>query len=629
MRKKFLALSLAVIVSAAQVMTVSASKQEQLQQQQAAQAETSAQLDNAKAEIDDLETKKNQITGEIDDLDAQLVVTMASVENLKNEIAEKQTEIEDTQKKLSDAQAEEDEQYEQMKKRIKFLYESGGDNGWAALILEGKDLSSILNQAEYTQKLYKYDRECLQEYMDLVQQVTDYSNQLADEKADLEASEAEQEAQQQSLEEMLEQKKAVSDDYENQIADLNDMAAQYNAVLAEQNAKIQQIQEEIAAEEAAKAAQKDPVSLTISVVGDCTLGTDETFDYDTSLNAYYDSNGKDYFFQNVKSIFSADDLTIANFEGTLTDSDTREDKTFAFKAPAEYAQILTSGSIEAVNTANNHSHDYGDQSYTDTLTALDNEGITHFGYDDTAVMDIKGVKVGLVGIYELNDHLGREQQLKDNIAKVKADGAELVIVIFHWGNETETVPDTNQMTLGRLAIDEGADLVCGHHPHVLQGIETYKGKNIVYSLGNFCFGGNSSPSDMDTMIFQQTFTITSDGVQADNVTNIIPCSISSADGYNNYQPTPATGDEATRIKSKIDERSAAIPTADSTAKSSGDTGSSDTVSADEASGNTDTSDESDTSSDFSDESDSSDYDASDEEDYSSDEEADFSDNSEE
>ena len=401
---------------------------------------------------------------------------------------------------------------------------------------------------------------------------------------------------------------------------------------AAEAAALQKAQEEAAAkkaEEAAKAAQKDPVSLTISVVGDCTLGTDETFDYDTSLNAYYDSNGKDYFFQNVKSIFSADDLTIANFEGTLTDSDTREDKTFAFKAPAEYAQILTSGSIEAVNTANNHSHDYGDQSYTDTLTALDNEGITHFGYDDTAVMDIKGVKVGLVGIYELNDHLGREQQLKDNIAKVKADGAELVIVIFHWGNETETVPDTNQMTLGRLAIDEGADLVCGHHPHVLQGIETYKGKNIVYSLGNFCFGGNSSPSDMDTMIFQQTFTITSNGVQADNVTNIIPCSISSADGYNNYQPTPATGDEATRIKAKIDERSAAIPSADSTAKSSGDTGSSDTVSADEASGNTDTSDESDTSSDFSDESDSSDYDASDEEDYSSDEEADFSDNSEE
>ena len=381
--------------------------------------------------------------------------------------------------------------------------------------------------------------------------------------------------------------------------------------------------------DSSNATVSSPVSLTLSVVGDCTLGTDETFDYDTSLNAYYENYGADYFLQNVKDIFSTDDLTIANFEGTLTDSDEREDKTFAFKAPASYASILTGGSVEAVNTANNHSHDYGEQSFDDTLAALDDAGIVHFGYDETAVMDVKGIKVGLVGIYELYDHLEREQQLKDNIAKVKADGAQLIVAIFHWGNETETVPDSNQTTLGRIAIDEGADLVCGHHPHVLQGIETYKGRNIVYSLGNFCFGGNSSPSDMDTMIFQQTFTITSNGVQADNVTNIIPCSISSADGYNNYQPTPATGDEATRIKAKIDERSAAIPSADSTAKSSGDTGSSDTVSADEASGNTDTSDESDTSSDFSDESDSSDYDASDEEDYSSDEEADFSDNSEE
>ena len=316
--------------------------------------------------------------------------------------------------------------------------------------------------------------------------------------------------------------------------------------------------------DSSNATVSSPVSLTLSVVGDCTLGTDETFDYDTSLNAYYENYGAGYFLQNVKDIFSADDLTIANFEGTLTDSDEREDKTFAFKAPASYASILTSGSVEAVNTANNHSHDYGEQSFDDTLAALDDAGIVHFGYDETAVMDVKGIKVGLVGIYELYDHLEREQQLKDNIAKVKADGAQLIVVIFHWGNETETVPDSNQTTLGRIAIDEGADLVCGHHPHVLQGIETYKGRNIVYSLGNFCFGGNSSPSDMDTMIYQQTFTIDADGVKKDNVTNIIPCSISSAayDGYNNYQPTPAEGDEATRILGKINERSSWISTAE-------------------------------------------------------------------
>lgn len=306
----------------------------------------------------------------------------------------------------------------------------------------------------------------------------------------------------------------------------------------------------------------EPVTLTVTVVGDCTLGTDEYFDYDTSLNAYYYSYGKEYFLQNVRDIFSSDDLTIANFEGTLTDLDTREDKQFAFKAPAEFAGILSSSSVETVNTANNHSHDYGEQSFQDTMSALDAEGIIHFGYDETAVVDVKGIKVGLVGIYELNDHLQRTEQLKNNIAKVKEEGAQLVIVIFHWGNEKETVPDSNQMTLGRLAIDEGADLVCGHHPHVLQGIEEYKGRNIVYSLGNFCFGGNSYPSDMDTMIFQQTFTIDKDGVQMDNVTNIIPCSVSSAYDYNNYQPTPAQGDEAARIMNKIQERSSWIPAAE-------------------------------------------------------------------
>lgn len=302
----------------------------------------------------------------------------------------------------------------------------------------------------------------------------------------------------------------------------------------------------------------DPVSFTVSVVGDCTLGTDENFDYDTSLNAYYESYGSEYFFRNVKDIFSADDLTIANFEGTLTDSEEREEKQFAFKAPAEFSSILSDGAVEAVTLANNHSHDYGEQGFADTLAALDQEGITHFGYDETAVIEVKGIKVGLVGIYELKDHLERTEQLKQNIAKVKEQGAVITIVIFHWGNEKEEIPDSNQTTLGRLAIDEGADLVCGHHPHVLQGIETYKGKNIVYSLGNFCFGGNSYPSDMDSMIFQQTFTVDKSGVAADNNTNIIPCSISSDYDYNNYQPTPAEGEEADRIMDKIEERSSWI-----------------------------------------------------------------------
>ncbi len=134
-------------------------------------------------------------------------------------------------------------------------------------------------------------------------------------------------------------------------------------------------------------------------------------------------------------------------------------------------------------------------------------GIATFGFEHVALLDVDGVKVGLTGIYELAEHLEKKQQAKENIAALKEAGAELIIVNFHWGIEREYVPNDTQKTLAHLAVDEGADLVIGHHPHVLQGIEKYKGKYIAYSLGNFCFGGNSNPQDKDTMIFQQTFTI--------------------------------------------------------------------------------------------------------------------------
>lgn len=300
---------------------------------------------------------------------------------------------------------------------------------------------------------------------------------------------------------------------------------------------------------------QEPVSVTVSMAGDCTLGKDEAFNYSTSLNAYYDMYGPAYFFQNVKSVFDADDLTVVNFEGTLTDSTARNGETFAFKAPAEYAEILTDGGVEAVNVANNHSHDYGDQGFADTKENLKKAGITTFGYNETALMEVKGVKIGLVGIYELHDHLEREHQVRVNIQKVRAEGADLVFVVFHWGNEKDTVPDANQVTLAKLAIDNGADLVVGHHAHVLQGVTTYKGKTIAYGLGNFCFGGNSAPSDMDTMIFQQTFTLDTDGSVTSEEPNLIPCRISSDYYINNYQPTPATGDEADRILQKIHDRS--------------------------------------------------------------------------
>ncbi len=303
----------------------------------------------------------------------------------------------------------------------------------------------------------------------------------------------------------------------------------------------------------------EPVSITVSMVGDCTLGTDVNFDQSTSFDAFYQmKNDPGYFFQNVKDIFTADDLTVANMEGTLTTSNDRQQKTFAFKGNPSYTEILTQGGVEATNLANNHSHDYGDQSYEDTIQYLEAAGITTFGYDRTAVMDVKGIKVGLIGIYELKDGLGRQQQVIDTIQEVKDQGAQVIIVSFHWGTEKSNIPDDIQKTLAHLAIDQGADLVVGHHPHVLQGIEKYQGKNIVYSLGNFCFGGNKNPSDKDTMIFQQTFTVENGELVEDDVTNIIPCSLSSESGYNNYQPMVLDGSEKERVLQKIEEFSAAL-----------------------------------------------------------------------
>ena len=305
-----------------------------------------------------------------------------------------------------------------------------------------------------------------------------------------------------------------------------------------------------------EAKSDEPIQITVSSMGDCTLGTDENFNPSTSFNAYYNAQGPDYFFKNVRSILEEDDLSIINLEGTFTNSDQRQEKTFAFKADPEYVSILTGSSIEAANLANNHSRDYGEESYTDTVETLEQAGIASFGYDQVDILEVNGVKVGLTGIYELAEHLDKQEEVRTNIAALKEAGAQVIIVNFHWGIEKEYLPNDTQKTLAHLAIDEGADLVIGHHPHVLQGIERYKGKYIAYSLGNFSFGGNSNPSDKDTMIFQQTFTVQDGKVEVNDDINVIPCSLSSASGYNDYCPTPLEGSEKERVLEKLKEYSA-------------------------------------------------------------------------
>lgn len=301
-----------------------------------------------------------------------------------------------------------------------------------------------------------------------------------------------------------------------------------------------------------------PTEILMSFTGDCILGTDESFVWETGFNAYYEKYGGEYFFQNVKHIFEADDLTIVNMEGTLTEQTTRQYKQFAFKGDPEFVDVLTFGSVEAANMANNHSHDYGEQSFLDTVNLLEQNNIRTFGYDDIALMEIKGVKIGMFGIYELDDHLERIPQLERNIAKLKAHGVDIIVAVFHWSNELVTVPDGHQITLGHMAVDLGADIVIGHHPHVVQGIEEYNGKTIAYSLGNFCFGGNSFPQEMDTMLLQQKFVLDEKKEIIDTETTIIPCSVSSDPTFNNYQPTVLEGEAAESCMERINSRSEAI-----------------------------------------------------------------------
>ncbi len=291
-------------------------------------------------------------------------------------------------------------------------------------------------------------------------------------------------------------------------------------------------------------------TLTITATGDCTFATDVNASRELGFVSYAERYGTDWFFGNVRDIFEEDDLTIVNFEGTLSDRGERAIKQFAFRGDPEYVNALSDSSVEAANLANNHSMDYGEVSLIDTKKYLDEKGILYCrGEEDVAVTEINGIKVGLVGINYLNDVMRTE--LEAAIKKAKDLGAELVILSIHWGIEKSTAPNADQIDAAHTAIDCGADLVIGTHPHVLQGFEKYKGRYICYSLGNFSFGGNNAPSDMDTAIFRQTFTLKGDELVDDDNFEIIPCRISSADGYNNYQPTPATGAKRDRIIDRL------------------------------------------------------------------------------
>lgn len=300
------------------------------------------------------------------------------------------------------------------------------------------------------------------------------------------------------------------------------------------------------------------ISITISAAGDVTLGNHKDQGYGGTFREMYDTteDPDDYFFKNVKEIFEADDMTIVNLEGPLTLSeDYLPDKKFNMRGDPLYAEILLKGDIEAVSMGNNHRLDYKEQGCLDTVEALENVEIVYAYDDNIGIYETKGIRIGFVSGNQINAGGTVEKYLEEGIKKLREEGADLVLACCHWGVEGDYYPTARQKEIGRKCIDWGADLVIGHHPHVLQGIDHYQGKYIVYSLGNFCFGGNRNPADKDTMIFQQTFSFSKEGKAQPGEARVIPCSVSSVSSRNNFQPTPLEGEDYDRVLGLINEYS--------------------------------------------------------------------------
>jgi len=298
------------------------------------------------------------------------------------------------------------------------------------------------------------------------------------------------------------------------------------------------------------------VIVTISATGDVTIGGDTRKSgksvFDKQLEK--EPSGLDFPFENTRAIFAEDDMTIVNFEGTLTNGKSRTKNTYSFAAPPEYVQVLSSGSVEAVSLENNHIMDHGEQGYQDTCDTLSGAGIVFSGHLGSSIfLTETGVSIGMLSYQTFNGkYPDIYAAIEGDIKALRDAGCQLVIVSYHWGEEKDYVPNERQVPLGRATIDAGADLVIGHHSHRINPIEEYKGKYICYSLGNFSFAGNSRPDDMDTYIFQQRWRVYPDsGVAENEGFRIVPCSISSQEKVNDFKPTPADEAHSAEIAQRL------------------------------------------------------------------------------
>ena len=290
----------------------------------------------------------------------------------------------------------------------------------------------------------------------------------------------------------------------------------------------------------------DPVrTYTFSFAGDCTIGSllewqgEEEGDFQSVVGTNYS-----YPLSGVRSIFEADDMTTVNLEGTFTTATEAVDKPYRFKSDPAYAQVLKEGSVEAVATANNHSGDFLEQGFSDTLAALDAVNVLYARAGTPLIRDLDGgMRVGIVTYNTVENYIGEDAwrfAVESDIDACKEAKCDLIIGFMHWGTVEYLVePEDWEVEFAHDMVDWGCDMIVGGHAHILQRMEYYGNVPIFYSMGNFCYGGHLNPDDKDSVIVQAQFTWDSETRSVSRTgLNVIPCLVSTQEYSNDYCPTP-------------------------------------------------------------------------------------------
>ena len=301
-------------------------------------------------------------------------------------------------------------------------------------------------------------------------------------------------------------------------------------------------------------------TVRITFLGDCTLGCEEgirgTY---RSFVKTIERKGFAWPFRHLALLTAADDLTVANLEGVLSDRDLpKVSKTYNFKGSTAYTEILKEGSVECVTLANNHTHDYDKAGYADTVRALEDAGVAYCSTDTMAVWrNEDGLMIGFIGVAgSLSGN--RLKAYKEQAATLKSLGCSAVITVMHTGTEYEYAPDGYQKQVVNRALGCGTDLIVGHHPHVVQGYEIQAGVPVVYSLGNCVFGGNTNPRDHDALVLGADLSF-EDGELNGITLHFYPISVTGETNYNDYSPLFLYGRDAERVLKKMEDSTGVSP----------------------------------------------------------------------